>query len=537
MKSTYGAEIAAAPQASGPDFGERGAELPVEAETPSRSATISVSLVSHTNVGKTTLARTLLRRDIGDVRDRPHVTETSELNVLIDTPQGDALRLWDTPGFGDSARLLKRLRASDNPIGWFLTQVWDRIVDRPFYSSQQAIRNVREESDVVLYLVSAAEDPGSAGYVEAEMQILDWLGKPVLLLLNQTGPPREAAAEAADEAAWRRHLARHPLVRGVIGLDAFARCWVQEDRFLGAIGEALAADRRAAFVRLRDAWRSRNLQVFDASMKVLAEQLASAAADREPVTSAPAREEAGRWLGSLIRGGERGDPAAEAAMHALAKRVDASLRAATDRLIVLHGLSGRAVDEIPARMAGEFNVSRPADIGKTGAIGGLVSGALGGLAADLAAGGVTFGAGALIGAVLGALGAGGAAKAYNLVRGTKGGSVMWSHEFLHQRFRAALLRYLAVAHFGRGRGDWAEAEYPPHWQTLVDEVVAPYRDALDAFWSESSSGVGREALSAQLEQVFRDAARELLLRLYPEASAIFRASGGYLPGGASSEFP
>ena len=79
---------------------------------------ISVSLVSHTNVGKTTLMRTLLREDVGEVADRPHVTEAAEAGVLVETPEGDVLRLWDTPGLGDSARLLKRLRASENPLGY-----------------------------------------------------------------------------------------------------------------------------------------------------------------------------------------------------------------------------------------------------------------------------------------------------------------------------------------------------------------------------------------------------------------------------------
>ncbi|HEU5284054.1 MAG TPA: GTPase domain-containing protein, partial [Burkholderiales bacterium] len=77
-------------------------------QAASDESTINLSLVSHTNVGKTTLARTLLRRDIGEVRDRAHVTEAAEAHVLIETGQGDVLRLWDTPGFGDSARLLKR---------------------------------------------------------------------------------------------------------------------------------------------------------------------------------------------------------------------------------------------------------------------------------------------------------------------------------------------------------------------------------------------------------------------------------------------
>ena len=82
---------------------------------------IALSLVSHTNVGKTTLARTLLGRDVGTVRDEPHVTEAAERFSMVETPQGDVLELWDTPGFGDSARLARRLAQGANPIGWFLS--------------------------------------------------------------------------------------------------------------------------------------------------------------------------------------------------------------------------------------------------------------------------------------------------------------------------------------------------------------------------------------------------------------------------------
>ncbi|MEZ5730208.1 MAG: GTPase domain-containing protein [Burkholderiaceae bacterium] len=74
--------------------------------------TIELSLVSHTNVGKTTLARTLLGRDVGMVRDEAHVTEVAEDFVLVESDEGDRLRLWDTPGFGDSFRLARRLEAS-----------------------------------------------------------------------------------------------------------------------------------------------------------------------------------------------------------------------------------------------------------------------------------------------------------------------------------------------------------------------------------------------------------------------------------------
>ncbi|HEY7758572.1 MAG TPA: GTPase domain-containing protein [Burkholderiales bacterium] len=478
--------------------------------------------MSHTNVGKTTLARTLLRRDVGEVRDRAHVTEASEAHALIETAQGDVLRLWDTPGFGDSARLLKRLRQSENPIGWLLTQVWDRLTDRPFYSSQQALRNAREESDVVLYLVNAAEDPASAGYVEVEMQILGWIGKPVLLLLNQMGAPRERAVEAADEAVWRRHLAVYPWMRGALGLDAFARCWVQEDALLGAVGELLPVLQHEAFARLRAAWRARNVQVFEQSMQVLAQQLAAVATDRESVAVRSLKDTAGRLLSALLSGGEKADAETERAMTALATRGDRAVREATDRLIALHGLSGRAAEQILARVSGQFDVQRPADVGKSGVIGGLVSGALGGLAADLAAGGLTFGAGALIGGLLGALGAGGAAQAYNLMRGTSEGQIAWSAEFLTQRVSAALLRYLAVAHFGRGRGDWVESEYPPHWQALVEDVMVTRRAELNDIWRRAEAGATREEIESLLQPLVGGAGRALLVRLYPEATEVLR---------------
>ena len=107
-------------------------------------STIALSLIAHTNAGKTTLARTLLGRDVGSVRDAQHVTQEAASYPLIATPEGDTLVLWDTPGFGDSARQARRLAQQGNPIGWFLSQVWDRFRDRAFFLSQRVVSNVRD---------------------------------------------------------------------------------------------------------------------------------------------------------------------------------------------------------------------------------------------------------------------------------------------------------------------------------------------------------------------------------------------------------
>ena len=81
--------------------------------------TVTISLISHTNVGKTTLARTLLRRDVGEVLDQAHVTDRSERYTLIEA-EGARLCLWDTPGLGNTVRLMARLRRESSPVGWLL---------------------------------------------------------------------------------------------------------------------------------------------------------------------------------------------------------------------------------------------------------------------------------------------------------------------------------------------------------------------------------------------------------------------------------
>ncbi|MHB8834199.1 MAG: GTPase domain-containing protein [Candidatus Methylomirabilia bacterium] len=478
-------------------------------------ATIDLSLISHTNIGKTTLARTLLRREVGEIRDGAHVTDAATAYTLIESPGGDTLRLWDTPGFGDSARLLRRLQQSNKPLGWFLTQVWDRYADRPFFSSQIAVRNVRDAAAVVLYLVNAAEDPAGCGYLDPEMKILDWTGKPVLVLLNQLGAPRPAAQERAEVERWATLLAGYPCVRGTLAFDAFARCWVQEHALLERIGAALPEAARETFARLEAAWRARNEAVFHSSVDLLATQLAALAGDGEEVATPTLKATARAWLAGIVRGERAGaGPGVETAMQALAGRADARIRQATDGLIALHGLSGSAAAQIRERVATDFVVDPAADTGKAGVIGAAVSGALGGLIADLHAGGLTFGAGALVGGLLGAAGARGLAQAYNLVRGTETSTVRWSNDVRSKLVAAAGLRYLAVAHFGRGRGDFVEGEHPSHWRSELETAIGAETAALTAIWSEADRGQVAGGLERPLREVIERVLRAVLAKLY-----------------------
>ena len=114
-----------------------------------------------------------------------------------------------------------------------------------------------------------------------------------------------------------------------------------------------------------------------------------------------------------------------------------------------------------------------------------------------------------------------AARGYNMARGEETNAVRWSEEFLAGLTRSALLRYLAVAHFGRGRGEWEEGEHPTHWQAAVEKAVASEQSALRSAWDRAKDGL--EAVADALQPVLAHAAKRLLVGLYPEAEEIFAA--------------
>ena len=71
---------------------------------------------------------------------------------------------------------------------------------------------------------------------------------------------------------------------------------------------------------------------------------------------------------------------------------------------------------------------------------------------------------------------------------------------------AALLRYLAVAHYGRGRGEWEESEYPAFWRDLAISTVKARRNALHAIWKKRTES--SDALRRALRALARRSGRE-----------------------------
>jgi GTPase Era involved in 16S rRNA processing len=475
---------------------------------------VILSLISHTNVGKTALARTLLRRDVGEVADRAHVTVASEAYTLIES-DGLIAKLWDTPGFGSNlAKLAKRIRSSGNPIGWILHQVWDRVTDESLFCSQEAIRNIKEDTDLVLYLVDASQSPGTIGYVDLEMEILSWIGKPVLVFLNQVGRP-EPERIAREEEAWREHLRRFTVVKGVSTLDAFTRCWTQEHQILEKAANHLDGEKQKNADKLAEAWIRRNLEVFDKSLDEITELLTFSLLDTEPLKDLRMADKIKKLIAN------EADPEMEKVQQNMYKRLAARTGETINRIIANHGLEGQTAKELARSSQHEFTFNRKVEEGVTVAVGGAVSGLVGGLAADLVSGGATLGGGAILGMLLGAGTTFLLARGYNLTQ-TGVNQVRWTEAQFESQVKFIAMLYLAVSHFGRGRGAWQDPENNPgHWEQATDEIIRQNKESLKALWKNGGATGQKDKIRIEVRKIVRRLLSTALGSLYPDCRRIF----------------
>ncbi|WP_263261390.1 GTPase/DUF3482 domain-containing protein [Pseudomonas sp. RIT-PI-S] len=340
---------------------------------------LKLAVVGHTNVGKTSLLRTLTRDGtFGEVSHRPGTTrhvEGARLSV-----QGQALvELYDTPGLEDAVALLEYLERLGSG-----TQRLDgpgRI--EAFLASSEARQRFEQEAKVVrqlgasdagLYVIDARE-PILAKYRD-ELQILASCGKPLLPVLNFV------SAASARRDAWQAALARLGL-HALVSFDTVAPPEDGERRLYESL--ALLIERaRPALQRLIEDQQRQAEQRLAAGRALIAELLIDCAACRRAVA----------------------EDAEAAQIQALRETVRQREQACVSALLALFGfrpgdadagtlplLDGRWNDDL-------FNPETLRQLGvKVG--GGMAAGAAAGAGVDLMAGGLTLGLATLAGALAG----------------------------------------------------------------------------------------------------------------------------------------
>ncbi|CBL46460.1 Conserved hypothetical protein [gamma proteobacterium HdN1] len=342
-------------------------------------------VVGHTNVGKTSLLRTLLRDSkFGEVSDRPSTTRHVEGATL--TVGGEQFAtLFDTPGLEDASALLdyledlERIERQKHP---------NQRIDAParlelFLGSIEARQRFEQEAKVIrqllasdagLYVIDARE-PALAKYRE-ELEVLSGCGKPLLPVVN-------FSATGGRLEEWENALARLNLHARAV-FDTITPPIDGERHLYESLALLLDSKQRPALEQAVSALEKQNGKRRQSAALLVAELLVDCAAARHSVAP-EAEEEAEAKLFVQVR--EREQKCVEALLDLYAFQADDA------RLHTLPLSEGRWGDDL-------FNPETLRALGiRVGS--GMAAGALAGAGIDVMAGGLTLGTATAIGALVG----------------------------------------------------------------------------------------------------------------------------------------
>jgi len=343
-----------------------------------RESPLKLAVVGHTNVGKTSLLRTLTRDvEFGEVSHRPSTTRHVE-GARLSVDGQALLELYDTPGLEDAIALLDYLERLDRPGERLdgparLARFLEGSEARQRFEQEAKVLRQLLASDAGLYVIDARE-PVLAKYRD-ELAVLGSCGKPLLPVLNFV----TCAQQREDE--WRDALARlglHALVR----FDTVAPPLDGERRLYESLALLLEKS-RPQLQRLIDDHEAQARARHTAGVRLIAELLIDCAACRRSVgNDEQAQVQA---LHQSVRQRE------QACVQALLRLY--AFRENDARASDLPLLDGRWSDDL-------FNPETLKQLGiQVG--GGMAAGAAAGAGIDLMVGGITLGAATVLGALAG----------------------------------------------------------------------------------------------------------------------------------------
>jgi hypothetical protein len=349
----------------------------------------------------------------------------------------------------------------------------------------------------------AVGDAGDAGRAQP---LIHWLGKPVLELVNRGARWKPEQPDPVARAVSQASAI--PRATGVLSFDDFARCWVQERVLLDAIARCLPQSKAPGFARIAAAWDERNRARFVRSMTAIAEHLLYAAGQVQEVPGAALS------MRNLVSAAERQlqAQARSEAMSAVAQRLERSAAQMFAALRALHGVEDEAAGALQHQLEEKFVVQQAIDTPQAG-MAGAATGAAMGASVDLLVGGLTLGAATALGALVGGSAGFLTAAWKNRASATGSTLVQLSDEMMQAMTEAALLRYLAVAHFSRGTPDGGTG-LRPFWKVTVAAAVAAQKVQLARFWQSARAQPNDPQTNAVAREV-ETIARTVLESLYP----------------------
>ena len=169
---------------------------------------LKLAVVGHTNTGKTSILRTLLR-DVyfGEVKNAPATTRHVEKALISDSQTGQNLvALYDTPGLEDASGLLDWLEdntASRRDGVERLQQFLASPIAADDYNQEAKVIRQLLASDMAIYVIDAREPV--LGKYKDELTVLSWAAIPVMPVFNFSH------SDNSHILAWQQQLARRNL--------------------------------------------------------------------------------------------------------------------------------------------------------------------------------------------------------------------------------------------------------------------------------------------------------------------------------------
>ena len=355
--------------------------------TIASGAALKLAVVGHTNTGKTSILRTLLR-DVyfGEVKNEAATTRHVEQAKLTDSQTGeDLVILYDTPGLEDASGLMDWLedntasrRDGIERLQQFLAadiaQGGDALISNEDYSQEAKVIRQLLASDMAIYVVDAREPV--LGKYKDELAILSWAGIPVMPVFNFTD------SQDANIDDWQTMLARRNLHIST-RFDSVAFEFEDEMRLWQNLATMLTHSEmlEQLMVRRTENWA----QLYDEANIIIADFLLNVAAFVHEIN-------------------EDDDPLP--VLEQMQEAVRQSERAMQHNLLNLYKFYDNAVAATPLELQAYQQDPFDPELLKSYGIrttSGAAAGALLGLGIDAAALGTTLGLGAAIGGIAGGL--------------------------------------------------------------------------------------------------------------------------------------
>jgi small GTP-binding protein len=343
---------------------------------------INIAVVGHTNAGKTSLIRTLLRDDhFGNIDDTAGTTRSVEKSVIF---AGDdaVLNLFDTPGFEDSSALLKALEDLSKTVKThlpadLLSVLISQTEKFPDFEQETKVLRQSLNSDVLLYIIDVREP--LLGKYSDEVEILSMAGKPILPVFNFI------AGNDASLKRWREQMARFNL-HAALEFDTVAFDFEAEKRLYQKL-QSLLERRYDTLQTLIDYRQEVWINLIHAGAQRIFQLLTQVACYRREVAGKDGISDADvTSMQGFVREAEQ-----------LALRDLLTIFAFTQMDVDLQQLAVRdgqwELDVFSPRALKDFSLNTSAT---------ALKGAAAGAGIDLMVGGMSLGAAAMLGAALGA---------------------------------------------------------------------------------------------------------------------------------------